>query len=122
MIEGSVWFKRLVREMKSISKHVRFVKLKAGFYRIYFRQAYIGECFKNMPEMGYDIYDRTLNFEDYSYYQQHHNTIDTTLRVKNFVEGYRETKDKLITRLTQMRDNREFYEQARKGYSQMRIK
>ncbi len=118
----SVWFKRLVREMKEISGHIRFVQLKGGFYRIYYRQAYVGECYGNMPELGYEIEERAQGLEDYSFYQQHHDTIDTTLRIKNFVEGYWETHNRLRTRLMQMKNSSEHYEMARKGYSQLRIK
>lgn len=121
-VEGSVWFRRLVREFKRVSPHIRFVRIKAGFYRIYFRQAYVGECSKNMPELGYNIFERSIGFEDYSFYQKYHNTVDSTLRVKNFVEGYWETRNKLRTRLMNMMNSKEHYETARKGYSQMRIR
>lgn len=121
-MEGSRWFRRLVEETKRMSPHIRFKRIKGGFYRIYYRQAYIAECSKFMPEVGYDINERALGFEDYSYYQDYHDTADTTLRVKNFVEGYWETKTKLQTRLFQMNHSKEHYEKARQGYSQMRVK
>ena len=119
---GSRWFRRLVREAKRMSPHIRFKRIKYGFYRIYYRQAYVVECFKNMPEMGYDINEKNFHFERYQHYQDYHDNTDSTMRVKNFVEGYHETKNRLRTRLFQMNHSKEFYETARRGYSQMRIK
>jgi hypothetical protein len=119
---ASIWFKRLVEDCRKISPHIRFKQIKHGFYRIYYKTAYIGECFKNMPEHGYDIFERAQGFEDYSYYQKYHDTADSTLRIKNFVEGYWETLDKIRTRLFMFRHDKEAYERARQGYSQMRIK
>ena len=121
-MEGSYYFRRLVRETKQISSHIRFKRIKHGFYRIYYRQAYIGECNKNMPQEGHDIFERAQGFENYDYYQEHHDNADTSLRVKNFVEGYWETKEKLRLRLYQMNHSKEHYEMARRGYSQMRVK
>ena len=60
--------------------------------------------------------------EDYSFYQDHHDSAESTLRMKNFVEGYWETLDRLRTKVFMFRHDKEFYEKARQGYSQMRIK
>ena len=119
---GSIWFKRLLGDAKRISPHIRFKQIKHGFFRIYYKTAYIGECYKNMPEMGHDIFEKAIGFEDYSYYQDYHDTADTTLKVKNFVEGYWEVLDRLRTMIYQFRHDREFYETARRGYSQMRVR
>jgi hypothetical protein len=105
-----------------MSPHIRFQPIKHGFYRIYFRNAYIGECFKDMPEMGYEIFERSFQFDDYSHYQEFHDNVDTTLRVKNFVEGYWETKKRLRMKLYNIHMDKEFYATALKGYSQARIK
>ncbi len=122
MIEGSYWFRRVVKEAKRLSTHIRFKRIKGGFYRIYYRHAYIGECHKNMPEHGYDIYERGIGFENYEYYQQYHDNADSSLRIKNFVEGYWETKRRLKFKLYQFYHDPEFYKQALQGYSQMRVK
>lgn len=119
---ASKWFRRLVRETKQISPHIRFKQIKHGFYRIYYRQAYIGECYSFMPEVGHDIWEKGLGFEDYSFYQQHHDAADSTLKMKNFVEGYWEMIDRIKTRLFIFKHNKEAYDRARQGYSQMRIK
>jgi hypothetical protein len=118
----SKWFRRLEADCKLMSPHIRFKQIKHGFYRIYYKSAYIGECYGMMPEHGYDIYEKALGFEDYSYYQKYHDTADSTLKIKNFVEGYWETFNKIRTRLFMFRHNREAYDRARQGYSQLRIK
>lgn len=122
-MEGSYWFRRIVKEARKISPHIRFKRIKHGFYRIYYKTAYIGECFKNMPEMGHDILEKNYHFsENQDNYQRYHDPADNTMRLKNFVEGYHEVKDRLLTRVYMFRHDKEFYEKARKGYSEMRIK
>ena len=121
-MQGTLWFRRLVGEAKRISPYINFKQIRNGFFRIYYKQAYIGECYSRMPQFGYDIAERAQGLEDYSFFQQHHDTTDSTLRMKNFVEGYWETVKRLRTKVFMFRHNREFYETARRGYSQMRIK
>jgi len=121
-MEGSYWFQKLVRETARSSPHIRFRRIKGGYYRIYYRNAYIGECSKNMPEMGHDIFERAQGFEDYSYYEEHHGNADAAMRIKNFVEGYWETKNRLKLKLFQFYNDKEFASIAINGYKQLRIK
>lgn len=122
MNSGSRYFRRIVNEAKKISPHIRFKRIKHGFYRIYFRNAYIGECSKDMNLIGHDIEEKNWNMEDFSYYRQMDDLADQTARLKNFREGYVETLDMLRTRTYMVKHNKEFYERARQGYSQLRIK
>lgn len=122
MKAGSYWFNRLVSDAKKMSPHIRFVPIKAGFYRIYYLQAYMGECYKNMPETGFEINERAMGFENYDYYQAYHDNADTSLRVKNFVEGYWETYHRLRLKVYQFTHDKEFFKVASEGYKQMRIK
>lgn len=122
MSSGSRYFRRIVNEAKKISPHIRFKRIKHGFYRIYFRNAYIGECSKDMNLIGHDIEEKNWNMEDFSYYRQMDDLADQTARLKNFREGYVETLDMLRTRTFMIKHNKEFYERARQGYSQLRIK
>lgn len=122
MIEGSYYFRRIVRDAKQISSYIRFKRIKYGFYRIYYKSAYIGECSKDMPAFGYDIEEKNWNLEDAKYYDEFHDSIDQTNKLKNFREGYFETLDKLRTRVFMFRHNKEFYKQAIQGYKQVRVK
>lgn len=121
-MEGSYWFRRLVKETKQMSSYIRFKRIKYGFYRIYLKAAYIGECSKDMTEWGYDVQEKNWNLEDRSFALDHEDLIDQTARLKNFREGYWETKKRLITRLYMFRHSPEFYKTALNGYKQMRIK
>ncbi len=121
-MDGSSWFHRIVKDAGNISPYIRFKRIKYGFYRIYYKAAYIGECHKDMPQNGHDIEEKNYHYEDRRYFQEFEDTADSSARLKNFKEGYWETLDRLRTRVYMMRHNREFYEKARKGYAQMRIK
>ncbi len=121
-MEGSNWFRRLQKEAKKISPHLRFKRIKYGFYRIYLKNAYIGECSKDMCQKGYDVNEKNFHLEDSKYFQEFEDTIDSTARLKNFREGYWETLDRLKTRVYMFKHDKEFYKNALRGYSQMRIK
>jgi hypothetical protein len=75
-----------------------------------------------MNLIGHDIEEKNWNMEDFSYYRQMDDLADQTARLKNFREGYVETLDMLRTRTFMIKHNKEFYERARQGYSQLRIK
>lgn len=119
---GSSYFKRLVKDASKISPYIRFKAIKHGFYRIYYKSAYIGECSKDMTAHGYDIEEKNWNLEDLKYYDEYHDLMDQTARLKNFREGYFETLDRLRTRVYMFKHNKEFFERARQGYAELRIK
>lgn len=122
MKEGSKWFQRFVKEAKKISPYIRFVRIKHGFYRIYWKQAYIGECYKEMPRIGYDHTDNDYRFESQAYFESKEDQADLTRKIKNFVEGYVGSRDRLLTNLYMMKHSKEHYDTAKKGYQQMVIK
>jgi hypothetical protein len=122
MSKGTRWFRRLRKECEKISPLLRFKRIKYGFYRIYYQQAYIGECSKDMTEIGYDIEEKNYHFEDNSYRQEYEDLMETTARVKNFREGYWDNLDRIRTRVYMFKSNKEFYDNAINGYKQMRIK
>lgn len=109
-----------------MSKNIRFVKIKNGFYRIYWvgegESAYIGECYKEMPEIGYDIVDLNQDLESKKYYEEFEDNAELIRKIKNFVEGYRETIESLKKKIYMMRNNTEFRKQAIQGYKQMVVK
>lgn len=121
--EGSKWFNRLQEDLRIISSQVRFKRIKYGFYRVYYKDAYIGELYKEMPEVGYDILELDMRvIDDKEYVASKIDDGEVQRKLKNFVEGYWEAKDKFTTRLYQMRHDTAFYKQAVDGYKNVRIK
>lgn len=120
--KGSIWFRRLVRECEKISPHIRFVKIKMGFYRIYWRGAYIHEVFKEMPHRGYDWVEKNPYLQSKKYYQEYEDNIEMIRKVKNYKEGYYDAIKRIKIRVHQMNNDKEFYKNARNAYKQMKIK
>lgn len=121
-MEGSRWFRRLRKECKGISPHIRFRRVKLGFYRLYWKQAYLHEVFKDMPEMGYDFEGYNPRLEDRSYMEEKEDRTELIRNVKNYVEGYRDSVDRIRTRVYMMKHNKEFNKTATKAYQQVVIK
>lgn len=125
-ISGSYWFKRFVRDAKSMSSHIVFKKIKHGFYRIYWvgegPSAYIGECFSEMPEVGYNIYENDVNLESKKYYEEYEDQVELIKKIKNFVEGYWESLDRLKTNIYLLRNNKEHRQNMIKRYATAVIK
>lgn len=123
--EGNYWFKRFQKEMKRIDPHIHVKRIKYGYYRIYWmgggENAYLGECKKEMPEVGYDIEEKDIFLEDQKYYEEYEDQIELTNKIKNFVEGYWDSIGSLTTRVYQMKNDKEFYKTATKGYQTMRV-
>ena len=121
-MDGSRWFKRLVRECKRISPYIRFKRIKMGFYRVYWKDAYIHECYKDMPYKGYTIETYDPRLENRSYYEEFEDNVKLIRNIKNFVEGYFDSIDKIRTRVYMFKNNDEMYQTAKKAYRQMVIK
>lgn len=119
---GNVWFRRFYRECKKLSPHIRFRKIKFGFYRIYFQSAYIGECYDNMPPKGYDKEEDDVRFMNQSYYEEYEDSAKMTRQVKNFVEGYYDLINTFKTRIYLLKNNREYRDDAKKAYQQFYVK
>lgn len=122
MTEGSRWFRRFCKDCKKISPHLKIKRIKLGFYRIYFKQAYLHEVYKEMPEHGYDIDDLDPRFESQKYFEEFEDRAELTRNIKNYVEGYWESLDRIRTRVYMMRHDKEFNESATKAYSQIYVK
>ena len=122
MIEGTRWFRRFVKDCKKISPHLKFKRVKLGFYRIYWRGAYLHEVYKDMPEHGYDIEDLDPRLENQSYYEEFEDNTELTRKIKNFVEGYWESLDRIRPRVYLMRHDKEFNERSTNAYRQMHVK
>lgn len=105
-----------------MSPHFRIKKIRAGFYRIYWKQAYVHECVKEMPQKGYDWEDLDPRIEDQKYYEQFEDRVDTIYRFKNYKEGYWDAIETLRNRLYQLKHNKEFHDNALKAYQKMVVK
>lgn len=121
-LEGSRWFRRLVKDCRHISPHIRFKRIKCGFYRIYWQDAYLHEVYKEMPQIGYDMDDLDPRFESQKYYEEYEEEGEKTRKVKNFVEGYFDSLDRIRTRVYMMKTSQEYNERARSAYRQMIVK
>lgn len=118
---GSLWFRRLYRECKQISPYIRFKRIKMGFYRIYFKQAYVSECYKEMPMNGYDYEDTDPRFEFQKYYEEFEDQAELTRKIKNYVEGYYDSIRNIKIRVNNMMTDPEAYQKARDAYKVMKI-
>ena len=125
-MEGSIYFKRFVRDCKKISQHIRFKRVKCGFYRLYWtgggEPAYMYECFKEMPYKGYDWFDVDPRLESQKYFEEYEDQVELTRKIKNYVEGYYESLDIIKTRVYMLKNDKEFRDTATKAYRTMRVK
>lgn len=120
--EGSYWFRRLVRELNEMSKHFKVIRIRAGFYRIYWKDAYVHEVYKDMPERGYTWYTESPYRESLKLVQQWEQDGEIQRKIKNFVEGYREASKAIKLRVYQFKNNDEHYRIAKDMYKQVVIK
>lgn len=120
--EGGLWFRRLLKDLKKISRHIRVKRIKHGFFRIYYKQAYIHEVYKEMPQVGYDFEHYDYRYEDKSFWEEKEDRADLTRNIKNYVEGYWDSINTIRTRVWLFKHNEEFYQTAVKGYQQIVIK
>ena len=120
------WFKRFRKEAEALSPHIEFRRLSLGFYRIYWvrsgHSAYMGECYVEMPEMGYDIDEKDINLVSQKYYEEFEERTALTRKIKNFVEGYWESIDRLKTNVYLFKNNKEHRQLQIDGYKEFVIK
>ena len=121
-MSGNIWFRRFRRECHRISPHIQFRRIKFGFYRLYFKGAYIGECYDSMPPKGYDKTEDDVRFMNQSYYEEYEDSAKLTRQIKNFVEGYYDSIDKLRTNIYQLKHSHEHLSAAQKAYRQFYVK
>lgn len=119
--EGNYWFRRFFIETKKKDSNVRFKRIKHGFYRIYYKGGYMGECHKDMPPKGYEFEIDDPRFEYKSYYEQYEDQAETTMKVKNFREGYHDNIRRIERRLYMINNDEEFNKTARNNYKRMNI-
>lgn len=109
-----------------MSPHLRFKRIKYGFYRIFWvgdgHSAYIGECYKEMPEIGYEIEEKNHQLESKSFYEEYEDNPELIRKIKNFIEGYWDNIDRIRTKVYMLKNNQEFRDQAQKAYSELTVK
>lgn len=114
--EGSLWFRRLKRELPKIDKRIRLKRIKFGFYKVFWKQAYVHEVFKEMPSKGYDFEDYDPRLENRSYYEEYEDHVKMIRTIKNFKEGYYDSIDRIRTRMYLMKNSNEHYENSQRAY------
>lgn len=120
--EGSYWFRRLMRDIEKIDKNIKVKRALHGFYRIFWRRAYIHEIYKECPLIGftYEVEDPSL--ESKKYYEELEDGNEITRKVKNYTEGYWDSLDRIKTRVWMMKHNYEFNKNATDAYKTMVVK
>lgn len=121
-INGSAWFKRFMREAKKVSPHLRFIRIKMGFWRIYWKDHYLHEVSERMPEQGYDWEDYDPRLESQQYYEDYEDNVELIKTIKNYIEGYRDSIDKIRTRAWMLLHDKEFHERSERAYRKMELK
>lgn len=119
---GSLWFRRLCSELKRMSKHFRIVRIRHGFYRVYWKDAYVHEIYKEMPYRGYSWYTDSPYKESLKLMQEYEEDGTIQRKVKNFVEGYSEASKAIKLRMYQFKNNDEHYQVAKDMYKSVVIK
>ena len=120
--EGSYWFRRLVRELQAMSKDIKIRRIRCGFYRIYWKDAYVHEVYKEMPRKGYVWYTESPYKDSLKLMMEYEQDGEIQRKVKNYVEGYDEAIKSIRLRIYQFKNNNEHYQTARQMYQQMVIK
>jgi len=120
--EGSYWFRRLMRDLYRMSKHFKVRRIRCGFYRIYYKDAYVHEVYKEMPQRGYEWYTQSPYIDSLKLVQQWEQDGEIQRKIKNFVEGYHEAYKAIKLRMHQFRNNDEHYRIAKDMYKQVVIK
>jgi len=120
--EGSYWFRRMVRDLYRESKHFKIRRIRDGFFRIYWKEAYVHEMYKEMPYRGYVWYTESPYKESFKLMQENEQDGEIQRKVKNFVEGYSEAYKSITIRIHQFKNDEEHYKIAKEMYQQVVIK
>ena len=121
-VKGSYWFRRLVKDLKKISKHIKVIPIRHGFVRIYWKEAYVHEAYKEMPMKGYVWYTDSPYKESLKLVQEWEDDGTIQRKVKNYVEGYWEALRAIKLRIFQFKNNEEHYRIAKDMYKHVVIK
>ena len=120
--QGSLWFRRLLKDIKKIDPYLRVKRAKMGFYRIFWKQSYVHEIYKECPMIGYQFEIEDPSLESQKYYEELEDGNEITRKVKNYKEGYFDSLDHIRTRVWMLRHDKEFNQNAEQMYRQMVVK
>lgn len=124
--QGSLWFRRFVKDVQKMSVHFKFVPINYGYYRIYWtgggEPAYVHEVWKWMPYRGFNYEEKDLNLISKRYYEEFEDQLEVTRKVKNYVEGYVDSLETMTTRNYMLKNNKEFRKEATNAYKQVAVK
>ena len=111
-----------MRDLNKKSKHFKVRKIRHGFFRIYWKDAYVHEVYKEMPMRGYTWYTESPYKDSLKLVQEWEQDGEIQRKVKNFVEGYWEALKAIELRVFQFKNNREHYDLAKDMYKNVVIK
>ena len=124
--KGTRWFRRFRKEAEAMSPHIRLKRIKFGFYRIFWvgdgESAYLSECSKEMPEIGYDIEEKNFQLESKNYFEEYEDNAELIQKIKNFREGYWDSIKKLKINIYMMKNNSDHRKEAQAAYREMIVK
>jgi len=75
-----------------------------------------------MPQFGHDIYENDMRLESKKMYEKYEDRAEITRKIKNYVEGYWDSLDRVKTRTYMLKHDKEFNKTATDGYKQVYIK
>lgn len=122
ILEGSRWFRRLVKDIEKIDPYLRLKRIKYGFYRVFWKNVYIHEVYKECPLIGYDIEEDDYRLESQKYFEEYEDNAELIRKIKNYKEGYFDAIDRIKTRVYMMRHDKEFHENASKRFQTFTVK
>lgn len=109
-----------------MSPHIKFKRIKFGFWRIYWvgdgSPAYITECSESMPQFGHEIEEKNFQLESKSYFEEYEDNAELIQKIKNFKEGYWDSIDRLKTNIYMFKNNSEHRKEQQAAYSQFIVK
>lgn len=124
--KGTRWFARFKREAEAMSPHIRFKRIKYGFYRIYWvgdgAAAYITECSENMEQFGHEIEEKNFQLDSKKYFEEYEDNAELIQKIKNFKEGYWDSVDKLKTNVYLFKNNSSHRKAQQAAYKEFVIK
>lgn len=120
--EGSYWFRRMVQDLYKESDYFKVRRIREGFFRIYWKDAYVHEMYKEMPYRGYVWYTDSPYKESFKLVQEYEQDGEIQRKMKNYVEGYSEVYKAIKIRIHQFKNDKEHYNVAKDMYKQAVIK
>lgn len=72
--------------------------------------------------MGYELEHKDMNIVSQRYYEEYEDQLEVNRKVKNFVEGYWDCRDRVQTRLYMLKNDKEFRNEATRAYEKVVVK